>query len=104
MENLVPRLDDPHIRGILGLAVYPDPVRLQRTCERYRREPHLSLLGYRRDGAVVGCIGLEVEQHGRGVIHHIAVLPEAQRAGVARATIDEARRAYGLTRLEAETH
>ena len=104
MENLVPQLDDPGVQRLLGLAVYPDPVRLQQTCARYRSEPRWVLLGYRQHGAVVGCIGLEMEQGGRAVIRHIAVLPEVQRRGAARAMIEHVRRTYQLTRLEAETH
>jgi len=104
MQDLVPWLDDLTIQHLLGLAVYPDPVRLRQVCDRYRREPRCTLLGYQQDGIVVGCIGLELGENRCAIIHHIAVLPAVQRRGVGHAMLYAAQRLHHLLRLEAETH
>ncbi|WP_261663604.1 GNAT family N-acetyltransferase [Deinococcus sp. Marseille-Q6407] len=104
--NLRPRLDarDPAVLGLLALAAFPDPARLERTCQRYAEEGWL-LLGLEEGGKLLGLIGLAVSETGEGpvTILHIAVTAGDQRRGLGRRLLTLAQAHAPARELTSET-
>ncbi|MDO4263956.1 MAG: GNAT family N-acetyltransferase [Deinococcus sp.] len=101
--NLRPRLDarDPAVLALLALAAYPDPARLEQTCQRYAKESW-ALLGLEGGGKLLGLIGLAERGDGEATITHIAVAEAGQGRGTGRRLLALAA-ARGLGQLDAET-
>lgn len=70
------QLDDPSIKNLLSLCVYPAPGRLEQVCNRYRNELDLKLFTYEAEGKWIGCIGIKFTKPNEAVIQHIAFLCE----------------------------
>ena len=101
--DLKARLDEPALRELLAEAVgFSTAARMEAVCSAYRQEGW-HLLGLEWDGALVGCIGLEVTAPGQAIIQHIAVVPERRGQGVGRALVAQAAAALHLEHLVAET-
>lgn len=103
LHDLIGQLDIPAVRDLLGLSVFPDPVRLAQICERYREGPPRYLLGCQRNGVVTGCIGLRLLGEGQAVVENLAVLPARQKQGIGRKLLRDAAARFGLSQLELET-
>jgi GNAT superfamily N-acetyltransferase len=103
LREIAARLNEPCVRGLLGLAVYPDPVRLDAACARYQSRGALRLLGVERDGGVIGCVGFEPDGADGAIVHHLAVQEHEQRRGIGRSLITGLIAREGFRRLELET-
>lgn len=104
MLDLKPRLHERKVRDLLAFSVgFPTPARLDSVCRCYSSEPNRRFLGYETDGALVGCIGIEIVENGQAIVHHISVLPSARGLGVGRAMLDHICAEFALQRLQAET-
>ena len=97
------RLDDPSIREIVGVSVYPDPDKLEKTIEAYKSDSELELYGYEAEGECIGIIGLRMNEGGEMKIEHLAVSPDYRGLGYGRGLILEAIDKKSPTVLVAET-
>jgi len=97
------RLDDPSIREIVGVSVYPDPDKLEKTIEAYKSDSGLELYGYEAEGECIGIIGLRMSEGGEMKIEHLAVSPDYRGLGYGRGLILEAIDKKSPTVLVAET-
>jgi ribosomal protein S18 acetylase RimI-like enzyme len=103
-QDVLTEIDDSAMSALLAPAVYnPTPDRLSQICRRYRTEPAWRLLGCRRAGVVVGCIGIELGTGGHATIRHIAVKPPKRGEGIGISLIHQAVATFALTELVAET-
>jgi ribosomal protein S18 acetylase RimI-like enzyme len=102
--DLKPRLDEPAVRSLLALSIgYPTTAKVAAVCERYRQDDRQVLLGFERDGVLVGYAGLELVGPSEAILWNIAVIPAAQRQGIGRATVAHVRDRFAPGRLVAET-
>jgi len=71
-------------------------------CRRYADEANWELAGWERDGAVVGCIGIEWAGPGLVRIRHLSVAADARGQGIGRSLIRHVCRDLRSGRLLAE--
>jgi N-acetylglutamate synthase-like GNAT family acetyltransferase len=104
MIDLRPRLKEPAIRELMALSIgNPAPERVEQICQRYQYDLNWKIMGYERNGFVVGCIGVEVSVHKQGFIRCISILPSARRQGIGREMVNYVASANGVTQLIART-
>lgn len=101
--NLKPRLDEAGVRELLAMSMgNPAPERIEQVCQRYRDDLAWMLMGKEIEGELVGCVGVEISGD-EGVLHCIAVKPEARRQCLGRQMLDELGARLELAKLSAET-
>lgn len=104
VTDLLGHLDTPPLYDLLALTIgNPTPERLEQVCTRYRTDPSYLLLGYQRNGVIVGCIGLELTFPGYAIIRALAVAPSARGQGIGSHLLRQSIGAFSLTHLIAET-
>ncbi len=104
LVDLKPQLGRKEVREILSLCVgFSTPEKIERICNQYVSDPRRKLLGYKRGGKFLGCIGLQMAGADEAVICHISVLPRYRRQGIGKGLIELARSVLSLRRLSAET-
>ena len=104
MVDLKPRLADPSVRKLLSSSIgFPTTAKIEQACNRYLQEPSWVLMGYELDGALVGCIGADVDAPRQALIHHISVTQGAMGQGIGRDMLRHLCLKYSLRRLTAET-
>jgi ribosomal protein S18 acetylase RimI-like enzyme len=97
-------MGEPEVRRVLAFAIgYPTPEKVGRVCQDYRSKAGREILGAVEDGAVVGCIGLDLSRGLEIEILHIAVDPEHRRRGIGRWMLEKIRDRYPLCSVVAET-
>ena len=97
-------LDAPLLRDLLALTLAnPTSERLEEVCTLYQTDPSYRLLGYQRNGVIIGCIGLELSSPGDAIIRAIAVVPSARGKGIGSHLLQQSIATFSLTRLVAET-
>ncbi|MFB9278384.1 GNAT family N-acetyltransferase [Cohnella cellulosilytica] len=97
------RLDDPSVREIVEVSVYPDPDKLDKTIEAYKSDDALEMYGYEAEGECIGIIGLRMNEDGEMKIEHLAVSPDYRGLGYGRGLILEVIDKKGPSVLIAET-
>ena len=101
--DLVPRWDSPEVSDLIADAVYDrTPFRLRRVLYGYAIDPARHLIGFERDGVLIGLLGLELGP-GHAKIRHIAVQPAARGQGVGREMVRWLVETAGMTSVVAET-
>jgi ribosomal protein S18 acetylase RimI-like enzyme len=77
--DIKPKIDDSNIQELIGLAVFPDPERINEAIDAYRNDQELEIKGYKRDELIIGIVGYRMNDSG-GILElkHIAVTPEEQ--------------------------
>lgn len=109
LVDLASRMDTRDFRELLLMLVGWRDDRavnlraLNEAIDEYRSNPQRHVLGVEENGALVGMIGLSVEEEGKGVIHHIVVHPFSRHNGIGRAMISAATQRFDLRELSAET-
>ena len=104
VTDVLKHLDAPPLRDLLALTIgNPTDERLEEICTRYRTDPSYRLLGYQRNGMIVGCIGLELSFPGHAIIRALAVAPSARGHGIGSHLLRQSMRTFLLTHLLAET-
>jgi ribosomal protein S18 acetylase RimI-like enzyme len=104
LVDVTDRLGEPELREVLSASVgFPTPEKLARVAEAYVSQPSWTAFALMDGAEVVGIIGLESVEIGRGRIRHLAVAPERRRRGVGRTLIDRMARRAGLREIFAET-
>jgi ribosomal protein S18 acetylase RimI-like enzyme len=102
--DLVPRRERSAVRDLVAHAVgYPTPEKLDRVLGRYAADPARRLVGFERNGALVGMLGFERHGDGCATVWNIAVEPDARRQGVGRAMVSWLVEVAGMSRVDAET-
>jgi ribosomal protein S18 acetylase RimI-like enzyme len=102
--DLKPRLDEPAVRSLLALSIgYPTPTKVTAAGEQYRQDDRRVLLGFERNGVLVGYAGIELVGPSEAILWNIAVIPAQQRQGIGRAIVTYVRDRFAPGRLVAET-
>jgi ribosomal protein S18 acetylase RimI-like enzyme len=102
--DLKPRLGESAVRSLLALSIgYPTPARVAAVCERCRQDDRRIVLGFERDGALVGYAGIELVEPSEAILWNIAVIPAQQRQGIGRAIVAYVGDRFAPGRLIAET-
>src|SRR6266568_5858078 len=104
VTDLLRDLDAPPVRDLLALTIgNPTPKGLEQLCTHYRTNPSYTLLGYQRNGVIIGCIGLQLPSPGYAIIRAIAVAPSARGQGIGSHLLRQSIGTFSLTHLSAET-
>ena len=104
MIDLTDRLDDLSVRDLLAGSIgFPTEARIQEVCDRYATQGNWRLMGVELNGALTGCVGVELLDGGSGQVRHISVQPEEQRKGIGRAMLDHIRDHFQLENVTAVT-
>lgn len=89
------------VKKLLTCTISPERVEEVYGC--YVTNPNHQLYGSKRNGVMVGCLGLEQTGSYTAVIGHLAVSPNMRGEGMASSMITFIRADRGLTLLLAET-
>jgi len=92
---------DPTIKRLLSYATSEEKV--EREYKKYNCLPNRKLFIAEVYGKIVSCIGVEFHNFKKGVIKHIAVLPEERGSGIGSSMIRFICSEYKLKSLLAET-
>jgi ribosomal protein S18 acetylase RimI-like enzyme len=87
--DIKPKIDDSNIQELIGLAVFPDPERINEAIDAYRNEKELEIMGYEWVEQIIGIVGYHMNDNGILELRHIAVTPEEQGKGFGRGIILE---------------
>lgn len=81
-----------HEKIAMGLLSYMPDERslktLQRTLEKYEKEPDWQLFLWRQEGDFIGLIGIEVDEL-TFTVHHVSVNPSYQSEGIGHAMVEK---------------
>jgi GNAT superfamily N-acetyltransferase len=83
------KIEDSSIQELIGLAVFPDPERINEAIDAYRNDQELDIKGYKRVERIIGIVGYRMNDNGILALRHIAVTPEEQGKGYGRGIILE---------------
>jgi len=90
------------MRDLLALSMAnPTEPRIDAALALYK-QAGWELMGYTADDTLVGVLGIEVTDYGRGTIRHIAVDPAYRRRGIAATMIQLAMHNLRIQHLRAE--
>ncbi|WP_409344431.1 GNAT family N-acetyltransferase [Paenibacillus sp. MBLB4367] len=101
--DLKARLEEPAVQELLGLAIFPDPEKVQKAVDTYKHEDRAHLTGYENEGALVGLAGFRLDEAGVMEIKHIAVVPEERGKGYGRGIVLELLFQHNPAKIIAET-
>jgi ribosomal protein S18 acetylase RimI-like enzyme len=87
--DIKPKIDDSNIQELIGLAVFPDPERINEAIDAYRNDQGLEIMGYKWVEQIIGIVGYRLNDNGILELRHIAVTPEEQGKGFGRGIILE---------------
>jgi ribosomal protein S18 acetylase RimI-like enzyme len=87
--DIKPKIDDSNIQELIGLAVFPDPERINEAIDAYRNDQGLEIMGYKWVEQIIGIVGYRLNDNGILELRHIAVIPEEQGKGFGRGIILE---------------
>jgi hypothetical protein len=62
--DIKPKIDDSSIQELIGLAVFPDPERINEAIDAYRNDQELEIKGYKRDEMIIGIVGYRMNDSG----------------------------------------
>lgn len=100
--DLFPRRHEEAVRRLVSLAIgYPTPERVSSRLESYG-QPGWRLRGFEVEGRLVAYIGYQASGT-EGVVHGIAVVPDARGRGYGRAMLRWLVETQGFKRVGAET-
>ena len=104
IADLMSHLDAPAVRELLASTMgSPTPEQLDRVCTDYQTNPSYHLLGYRRKGVIIGCIGLQLSFPGSAIIRAIAIAPTYRGQGIGSRLLRRSIETFSLTHLVVET-
>jgi ribosomal protein S18 acetylase RimI-like enzyme len=103
LKQIKDKLDEPAIKQLIGLIVYDDPDRIEKSIEEYKRDPELQLMGYYADQELIGLVGFRMNDENVLELKHIAVLPEEQGMGYGRGMMLEMLQLKNPKAIVAET-
>ncbi len=104
MIDLKPQLDNSSVRELLSFCVGSStPNKLETICEQYRSDKTRYLLGIEKNGQVIACLGIQIEQEHQAVIRCIAVMPTHRHQRIGEMLIKQASALFRLKSMTAET-
>lgn len=87
--DIKPKLDEPAVKELIELSIFPEPERVDQVIESYKNEPAREIMGYYLDNALIGLAGFWINDNNTLELKHIAVDPEEQGLGYGRGIILE---------------
>ena len=72
------------IQELIGYCVIPDPERIENAIRLYEADSGHELFGFEEEGAIVGIVGIIMDEHNGLTVKHIAVEPESRGQGYGR--------------------
>jgi len=88
-SNIIGRIEEPEIKDLLYLCVFPDTYSLKKIIEKYKASSKLQLYGIGLEGKTIGLIGYQYIDKKVIEITHISVKPEFRGKGFGRVLISE---------------
>ncbi len=88
-SNIMSKIEEPEIKELLNLCIFPDPDNLKRVIETYKTSSKLHLYGLVSENEVVGLIGYRHTDKEAIEITHLSVRPDCRGAGFGRGLILE---------------
>jgi ribosomal protein S18 acetylase RimI-like enzyme len=106
LKEIATVLETDEVRDLLLQLEYPQEIRERKTEQiilGYRQNPEWPLLGLKKDGVLVGLIGLALGNIDSAVIQHIVVRRDYRRCGIGRRMIRAVIHRFSLREISAET-